>query len=240
VEAIFEARFTAKHDAAGDLLPGLLFAKLGSEYPKLEPTALASVPRQARAQDENLRYMASQQFSAETRKILVGDRAVVISQRVPYEGWNKFSTHIMNLMSILNGTNLIQTVERYSIKAINLLPEPEEKQLGLLNARFEIEGSRSPAKGFRFRTEVTAGDILMIIDIVTNAVVNIPGRNPIMGLLVSVDGLAVPKDTSEFWTTLKTRIDDLHKIVKRQFFGLLTDDAINELQPIWAESNELH
>lgn len=240
VEAIFETRFSAKKEGAGDLLPGLLFAKVGSELPAIEQLPLANIPRPAREQDVNLKYRPSHQFSGATRRILVGDRVVLLSQGPPYEGWGNFRSRIVELMGILKETQLVQAIERYSLKVINLFPAASGKQLELLNAHFNIEGGPVSEKGFRFRTEMTVGHTLAIIEIATNAVLTFAGSEPRVGMLLSIDGIAVPKDADDFWAALEQKIDGLHEIVKCQFFGLITEAALNQFEPIWADTNELH
>ncbi|MGH7933700.1 MAG: TIGR04255 family protein [Candidatus Binataceae bacterium] len=233
VEAIFELRFASERESVGDLLPGLLYRNLQSSYERVEALPLANVPREIREKDPNLKYLPSRQFSGGSRRILVGDHVVAISQRRPYEGWHSFRDHIIGLATYLKDTDLIQNVERYSLKGLNVVPSSQGGQLGLLNAKFEIEGRPAPEKGFHFRTEIESGELLIIVEIAPNATVQYPDQEQPTGLLISVDGIGIVTSTSEFWVQSPNEIDELHDCVKRHFFGLLTSDALEVLGPIW-------
>jgi uncharacterized protein (TIGR04255 family) len=238
VEAIFEIRFEPARGSAGDLLPGLLYAQLGGSYGQIQPLPLSNVPLQIRDADPNLKYAPSRQLvGGNNRRILVGDRVTSISQHRPYGGWTDFRGHIIQLIDVLKSTNLIQTVERYSLKGVNVIPAGSGAQLGALDAKFEIAGLAAPEKGFRFRTEIETGPFLTIVEVATNATVRFPSNDAASGLLLSVDTLATKSATSDLWSNRANRVDEIHDCLKRQFFSLLTDEALTALEPVWP-SNE--
>ena len=118
VTVLFEIRFTAKL-ALSNILPGILFSKLGCE--NIEPTPHAQIPEQIRRADPNLKYLPLVALKWQRYQVLVGDSSVVLSCDIPYLGWTDFRTHILSLINELEQTKLISEVERYSLKYVDVI-----------------------------------------------------------------------------------------------------------------------
>lgn len=138
-------------------------------------------------------------------------------------------------------TKLAATAERYSLKYVNLLEMSPESQLSLLNARFELAGESVSHKGFRLRAERHGGGVITIIELSTGAVVQLPDGNH-AGLLFNVDSIreTIATDSpNEVLDDPYRHLDRLHETCKGTFFGLLTDETISSLGPMW-NNEDLH
>jgi uncharacterized protein (TIGR04255 family) len=238
VEAVFELRFAPVKESAGDVLVGLLYSAF-QNFQTIEPLPLSSIPREAREKDDHLRYLASHRLTGDGRHLIVGDRVVGLAYSPVYKGWTSFQGEIRELLAAVHETKLIQNPERISIKFVNIVPALPDKQLSILNARFEIANQMAPERGFRFRTEVASGEYITIIEIVTNTAANLP-EGVRSGLLLNVDTLRTAA-IQDIWKTPAEYLDQLHAIVRQVFFSLLTTEALNDLGPEWEEQkDDLH
>jgi uncharacterized protein (TIGR04255 family) len=235
-EATFEFRYKPARSPIAQLLPGLLFAKLGGEYDRSEATPIAAIPEQLRSVDPNLRYQAEYRLSGDRASIFIGERVAGVSVTQPYEGWRRFRPRIDQFLKIVQESNLIATVERFSIKFVNVIPAAPDSQLDLLNLRLEIGGVKPPENGFRFRTEINDEAFLRVIDIATNAEVQFPNSEKASGLLLSLDCLRVLKG-EDFWQMYQSEIESVHHQLKELFFGLITPKSLESMGPSYRENN---
>lgn len=233
IEAVFELRFASGKSAAGDLLPGLLYQALGSYYSEVQPLPLANVPRDVREKDANLRFRPTHRLIGETRQLQVGDRVALISQTRPYEGWAHFKERITEFLAAIRDTKLVDRVERYSFKCVNLVEAEIGGQLSRLNARLEMGGQPVKERGFRLRTEWDSEPYLSIVQVGTNANANLVSGS-IQGMLLEVDTVR-QSDAGGILEDANERLDEIHDIAKPKFFSMLTEAATSELDPVWGD-----
>ena len=229
VEAAFELRFEPRKESAADLLVGLLYTSLKSYQQRVQALPAANVPRPIRDTDPRLRYLASHQLSGDGEHVLIGDRALSLS-KTKYRGWRELKESIKALLQAARGTELIGLLERYSLKAVNILPVEPGQALGSLNAKFEIANRPAAEQGFQFRTEFVSGELTTIIEIAANANVTIEGQVK-SGMLIGVDTVR-SKGAEGLWDDMERRLEELHSELKNLFFELLTPATIKALGPM--------
>lgn len=237
LDAIFELRFVPTNAAAGDLLPGLLFQEFGSDYAEVTPLPMASVPRELREADANLRFQPSYRLRGGNRRIDVGQRVLDIGFGFPYPGWETTRTSVASVLGFLPKTKLIKAAERISFRYINVVPVPAvcTRQLEALEAKFEVLGNHAPEVGFRLRMEIPKGKCTTIIQIQTGATATVEGGRSREGILVDVDTLRMVKD-EELWGSKERLLDEVHLVLKEAFFSLLTKETIESLGPKWGQN----
>jgi uncharacterized protein (TIGR04255 family) len=236
VEAIFELRFQpAKLDVA-TLLPGLLFNEFSPQYTIVSRLPIMELPETILTTDPYFYYTPQIKLESDifNQSILIGNRVISLSNYKPYSGWEKFSADIFNLIDKLKNTNLIDYIERFSLKYVNALHNDPFNSLKYLNINcnlMDYDLTNEAIKGTSFRTEIIINDILCIIQITYPAIINIIKNNEqINGILFDIDCiLNVPKDTT--WIFVKDSINKLHATIKNLFYNLLTKDALNLLGP---------
>jgi uncharacterized protein (TIGR04255 family) len=232
-ETIFEIRFEPTISAAGDILPGLLYSAMKSEYPDVTPLPMANVPRGAREKNPELHYQPSHRLKGKSSSVQVGDRVVSLSI-MEYPGWTRFRGMLEGLIDVMKGTGFIKRAERFSLKYLNVIEMPAtEKQLPLINARVELCGSTPIERGFHLRAELDEGKCITIVQIAPNATAKLLLTNKeVSGLLIDIDTIRFEVG-NELWTNRTALLEECHLMAKRTFFSLLANTTLEKLKPVW-------
>ena len=82
VDAVFEIRFDAMSDRA-EILPGILFQQIDPK-PKMERLPTADIPQPLRSNNPNLRYAHIQRLDLGNFFVLLGDRSLAVTCKMPY------------------------------------------------------------------------------------------------------------------------------------------------------------
>jgi len=137
IEAVFEMRFQTDV-LASNILSGIFFTKL--EGVKIEK--LPEIPQPIREVNPLFRYSPQFRLIWKGYSILLGDSVFALASGLSYEGWSNFKKTILQLVGIVEKANVIKTIERYSLKYVDLIETHSIKeQLTLL--KFDLKlGSR--------------------------------------------------------------------------------------------------
>ncbi len=234
VESVFEIRFQPAVESLGELLPGLLFNNFSKKFPKIESLPLAQIPSELLKNDPKLMYTASRQLVGDHYILMIGNRVLTLSGGKPYEGWPKFQAEILSLVDFVKGTNLIQSVERFSIKYTNAIPyRNRDEKLSSLSLNATLGPFNLTQIGFQLRTEFERDGFINILNIVPEAsIVPRNSRNAIEGLLIDIDTIYQSKNPL-IWEKLPKLLEDAHDTVKSIFYSIVTKDTIEFLRPVW-------
>jgi uncharacterized protein (TIGR04255 family) len=234
---VFELRFAPRTDAIVGLLPGILFAELGSDYARSETLPLASLPAQFRASDPNLRYQQQIRLTGKSSSIFVGDQVAGISVMAPYPGWDHFWPRIEQLIGVLRKSNLVARTERASLKSVNLLPSsPGQNPLTTLNLSVQLAGHDVPHMGFALRTELNDERFLRIVEIAGQATLNLPGMASRAGTLLSIDCIRSIPDERAFWDSAPKFVGEIHVELRELFFRLISEETLQSFKPIYQDT----
>jgi len=235
IEALWEIRFTSAKPSVADLLPGILFKALPNKYPNIVRLPAADIPAPIAEHDPNLRYVPKVRLEGGNQAIQIGEHVISLSCRRPYSGWEAFSTDIRTLIGIVRDTGLIERPERFSLKYIDLIQLEEPPTLGCLNLNLRIGEYEIDARPVQLRTEIKEDDLLHIIQIVSPAEASIPGEpDKLRGVLLDIDSIR-PIQEGESWPEVECNLDVVHSASKKMFFGLLTAETIERLEPEYQE-----
>lgn len=231
VEATFELRFSSADGPVGDVLPGMLFARLRERYRTVEALPAAQVPRVVRDGDATLRYMPTHRLLGGDAAVQIGDHVLSVVAPARYPGWTAFGTTIREVLDALRQTELPLELERHSLKYLNVLDAPVGQQLGLLEATLLVQGSALPETAMALRFERSSGDHTLIVQLRTGVEVMREGIERRRGLMVDVDAIAGSQGA--FWERSEEHLHATHEIVKQSFFALLKESTIETLGPSW-------
>ena len=231
LEALFEVRFTSAFPAS-TVLPGLLFSKLEGDK-RIEQLAVAQIPLAIRDADPHLRFAPISRLIWKQFHINIGDNNVSIACQSPkYPGWLAFKEAINEILNILIEIHIVESVQRYSIKYINLIPsESLEEQVSFINFNVTLANHRLTNEAFQLRLEVNEGQLVNVISIMSSAEIVLPDDSVRKGVIVDIDTIAILNDVS--LETLVGRFDDTRKVNKIKFFDCLTQKTIESLEPIY-------
>jgi uncharacterized protein (TIGR04255 family) len=134
IEAIWEIRFSPAKPLVAGLLPGILFESSPKKFDNVVKLSFPNLPDFAMEHDPNLRYIPRIRLEGGNLSVQVGNRVLSLSCRRPYCGWSKFSSEIRQLIKVVRKTELIDRLERFSLKYIDLieLQEPIGRGSGVL------------------------------------------------------------------------------------------------------------
>jgi uncharacterized protein (TIGR04255 family) len=233
VEATFEVRFAA-NAPAGELLPGMLFGPLRGHFTNIVPMPLAQIPRQLRQLQPEFAYQPSNAIIGDRKRLGIGDRVVNVSFSRPYPGWGVVRPVIEDVLRAIQGTALVVTVERVSLRFTNIITF--DKDLSTLRVSFVLGDFKDFLPSRSLRAEIRHGGFTHIVQISTAADVTqaVPGTPvfSVSGLLVDVDSLA-NGPIQDPWTTIPNVLEELHVAEKQVFFGLLTAETIQRMDPVY-------
>lgn len=231
IEAVWEIRFTTRKPAVGDLLPGFIFKALPDRYPNIVRLPVADIPAPIREHDPKLRYVPSIRLEGGNQAIQIGEHVVSLNCQRPYSGWKTFSRDIHTLINIVRDTGLIDRLERFSLKYIDLIELDQPPSLSCLNLELKMAGYEISSQPMQIRTEIDESDVTHIIQIMLPAEVFFPGESRrATGVLLDIDSVRAIKE-GEDWIDLERYLDDVHWSSKKMFFSLLTPETIASLEP---------
>lgn len=233
VEAVFELRFIPALEAGAELLLGSLYAPMTGRFPTLTRLPAAVLTDALIKLEPHLKFQPRIRLSGDRFSLLLGDYSLVVAASCPYAGWNEYKAAISETLSLANQAGVVKSVERFSLKYINLLPAGTVRaQFGktLFNSRL---GGRDLLTNLTFtKTEFVEDGFTNIVELAPQSSAEINGKK-ITGLLVNVDTIATKVD--DFWNSFKAQIDKAHNVEKRIFFSILTPETIKEYGAVYSE-----
>jgi uncharacterized protein (TIGR04255 family) len=231
IEAVWEIRFASDKKAVADLIPGLIYKALPTRYPNTVRLPIADIPAQITERDPNLRYAPKIKLEGSNQAVQIGEHVLSLSCRRPYSGWMKFSSDIRSLISVGRDTGLIDHLERFSLKYIDLIELDSQPNLTRLNMEIRLSGIPISNEPVQIRAEIVEGEFIHIIQVVSPAEASLPAdKTKLKGVLLDIDTICFinPKGS---WNEIETRLDAVHESSKKHFFNLLTAETIASLEP---------
>jgi uncharacterized protein (TIGR04255 family) len=230
LEAVWEIRFRRAKPSVFELLPGLIYQAQSGKYPRSVRLPAADIPSAVTEVDASLRYLPKIRLEGDNYAVQVGEHAVSLSCRRPYAGWESFSKEIRTLVDLFRGTGLIEQLERFSLKYVDLIALNEPPDLGCLDVEVKLGRYQISTRPIHLRSELREEDLIHIIQIVSPARVVLPGGEKLAGVLLDIDTIC-PLEEGESWDVLENRLEGVHAASKRMFFGLLTAETLRALEP---------
>jgi len=232
IDAIFEVRFTSQIPAS-IILPGILYNNLDGDK-KLDSLPVAQVPKNVRDADPNLRYAPLSRIDWTIFFISISDYSVLISCKYPYCGWKQFKPAIDKLIAILDESGIIDKVERYSMKYIDLIPSQEiQQKVAMINFDVSIANHKLEKEQFHLRIEIPSNDFVHAVQVVSTAQVVLHNGIQMEGLLIDIDTFVAQFNDSlkSLRKDLLDRLEAIHLANKTMFFNCLRPDALKQLEP---------
>lgn len=238
VECIVEIRFRPANESAEELIPGLAFGRLKDIFARTTRQPVAELPRALRDADPNLQYQPTHRLEGEGVSLLLGARIAAVAFRKPYPGWEKVFPLVLRSLNGIAETGLIRSVERVSIKYVNILTEGRDP-LDLSQVAVDIRFGKFDLKGtgIVIRGEIERDGCLSVVEISPGAKVVLQGDRGIEtlnGLLLNVDTI-ISGPFNDFQNELSGLLTTIHDAEKKIFFGLLTEPTLNRLGPRWQQ-----
>ncbi len=232
IDAIFEVRFIGSMPASV-ILPGIFFGKLPGQK-IIENLPIAQIPKPLRDADQNLKFAAISKIDWDAYFINVGDFSLSVSCKYPYPGWSKFRDAIAQAIEILDSAGIVETVERYSLKYIDLFPATTNREkVSMLNMKVMIADHELKEEPFQMRMEISKDELIHAVQIVSSANAVLHNGLTKDGLVVDVDTIAVIDGISMeiLLNDFSKKLDSIHSANKSMFFDCLRSETIAALGP---------
>ena len=234
IDAIFELRFSSS-DSASNILPGFLFGALEGDK-KIERLPAAEMPKQLRDSDPNLQFAPQVRLLWTDYVISIGDHNLSIGCKYPYPGWDAFKKAILGIINVVKGIPFIQTVNRFSMKYIDIIPSKGlQEQISLINTSIGIGGHVLEKEHFALRIDIPENETIHIVNITSSAVAKLQDGSTRNGIIVDIDTIADAKNQEfEQWIgELPEKLDIIHLANKKMFFKCLNPETIDSLEPVY-------
>jgi uncharacterized protein (TIGR04255 family) len=153
-----------------------------------------------------------------------------LSCRRPYSGWENFKSTIFELAEKLRETGLLGTVERFSLKYIDIIPVRTQPSLDPLDIDLQLGALSISNYPVQLRTEIAKNSFIHIVQIVTPAKAMAPTGESFEGVLFDIDTIYRTGD-DDFWRVFSDNLANAHTSSKQMFFDLLKEDTIEQLEP---------
>lgn len=167
--------------------------------------------------------------------ILMGDRNVLVCCKMPYQGWRVFKSHISNILGLINETKIIQYIQRYSMKYVDLLePRTETDRINQLQATISIGQYTLNNQVFSLRVEIPHEEFLNIVNISSSEQIIVDHIVIREGIIVETDTIfTMPNEMSfsDWYTGHREKIENIHLENNRMFFNSLKSETIQALEP---------
>jgi len=233
IEAVWEIRFKKTNPSIAELLPGLIFKEMHQRYPGISRLPAADIPSAIIDRDSSLRYVPKIRLDGGTRAIQIGEYVLGLSCRRPYPGWDAFSADIRALVNLVQETGLITSLERFSLKFVNLIETNQPPKLDSLNVELRVGDKANDESPVLIRTEMRTKEFVHIIQIVSPAEVVLPDeQSSRSGVLLDIDTIAFLQGDNS-WLEMNNLLDEGHLAAKNIFFELLSRDTINKMEPVY-------
>lgn len=233
-DAIFELRFSSKSPASS-ILPGILFSALPEEK-VIEQLPAAQFSKQFRDTDPNLQYAPVVRLIWKEFFILVSDRSLAVACKIPYPGWSEFKDAIIKVIKVLSDSSVIENIQRYSLKYVDLIPSNNLKeQVSFINFIARLGDHKLEKEVFQFRIEIPQDKYIHAILIVSSAVLTLNDGTKKEGIVIDIDSICNIDNQSfnDFNTGFNEKLDDIHLKNKEMFFECITPETLKYLEPIY-------
>lgn len=231
VESLIEVRIGSAREPMPDVVPGLVFSKLADRFNRTEVLPLASLPRDLRESNPLLKFQAYHRLLGDKFVLSVGDRVIALSRLAPYGGWDDFKGTIVDLLTVLEDSELVEQVVRYSMKSLNIIPAMTERQLDMIELTARLNDEPLPDHGFTLRTELNDERWVRIVEVAPNTRTVSRSGGQFEGLRLNVDCIRGLDGGGGTLATVREGLEELHEECKKLFFSILTEQTLKRLDP---------
>lgn len=235
LEAVCEMRFAGNGGGAPALLPGILTSKFGKVVPKFDALPVSSIPEPIRRSDANLKYAPLVRLSGDEFAISVGENVISVSSAPrKYPGWTALQPFALSVFEAAIQADILGSIERISVKYVNLLPSAKgAKEVADLTKLVVKFGDHSLLnEPLQLRAEIRSGNLVTVVQVISSAHVEVSPSENLSGVVLDVDTIWMSGkiDADQIGKVL----DEAHQEEKRIFFSVITDTALNAMEPQYA------
>lgn len=220
VDAIIEVRFETKMNP--NVVFALIYGKVREKFDgkKVLSLPFSQMPPDIIRQDPALKYKPLYRIEGDECSLQIGAQMIALSSKVPYIGWNRFSTMFYEIVNLC--FECFDKVSRLGLRYINFF---EGDISNKININFSLSEKYEPSR-LNIQAEVVVDDIPSTIQYTPNAV-----WQEKAGAVIDIDTFKSYTDGSPGLKELFSDIESVHTCEKTVFCSLLKDEFLQKLKP---------
>ena len=234
IDATFEVRFTCKVPASV-VIPGLLFNSLDGNK-VIESLPLSQLPKPVRDADPGLKYAPLSRIDWGQFFVNCGDNSLSVNCKYPYAGWGKFKPAIITVITALKNSNIIELVERISMKYVDIISSTDGQQkVSMINCQVSIAGHTLVKEPYQLRIEIPRDDFTHAVQVVSSATALLHTGEKKDGLIVDVDTFSEQNGgtVNTLIENFPDKLEAMHSANKAMFFECITETTLQSLEPVY-------
>ena len=175
IDAVFELRMQSSFPLSS-VLTGIFFSKLDGEK-IIENLPITNLPKQFRDTDPNLKFAPLIKIHWGNFMLLISDQSVAVACKLPYPRWANLKDAIKTVINVIEESNLITGIDRYSMKYVNIIDSSGIfNKADLVNLKMTLGDYTLSNQNFQLRIEIPDNNFISAIQIVSDANVVLPNE----------------------------------------------------------------
>lgn len=226
-DTVVEYRFLS--DLPYEILPGLVYQELKDSFSVLHRPNTQAIWQFDPQRSIQFGGVEGVQLFSEYVNIRIADRLLIFNLMEKYPGWTSYFRCVGDVVKNLFEKRLVKSVSRIGLRYIS--EYPGMSVLEVMKERPVLSLPQGEGQNITYRTEIRTEDytiVLNVADRVAKQDVVLPES---FFSLIDIDVFKVFAPPLPDTETVLCVTDQLHKIEKEVFFGLLNDDYIQTLNP---------
>lgn len=227
-ESIMEVRFDSNFDES--VVFGIIYSQIKAEYLEIIKLPILEMPPSLRTTDPNLKYIPYYRIVSKENKntlIQIGPKVFSVVITNDYPGWRKFLDVIEYGLQKLESSGVVSKITRFSLRYINFF---SENILLKSNLAIQLNNSSLNYLNTSMRIEIPDENFLNILSVSNNAIKQ--SENEIIkGSIIDIDTV-MQVDLPNFFTDRTDLLESCHKVEKKLFASLLSEEYVKTLNKI--------
>lgn len=225
-EAVIEIRFES--EIPEEAVFGIVWSRLNKLFDNTEECPILQIPKNLRDADPNLKFVPQYKFTCENSTCQLNPRAVGISMN-KYSDWSDFYNEAMKVVEAVHDV-LFKKIIRMGVRYINLFDfDIFSSDKLLLNVK--IGAHEDCSENIITRAVFCQDDIKTTVICQNNANVLLKDKPKFTGSILDIDSFFETEFFPENHKKIGEKLISIHKVLKKEFFTILSEDYIKQLQP---------
>ena len=235
IDSVIEFRFETSLPA--DAIFGVYYSQVRDQFPEFKKLQAADIPEEIRKIDTNLKHAPHYQAENGPFRLNLGPNVISISVVNEYVGWEEnFKPFIASIVERLKKADIVTKFTRIGLRYIDFFKEDIFSKI-TISINYQNEKLKTfqdlplEPKQTHISLIVESGQFTTRLNIQNNTYININNKSGI-GSIIDTDTFYEKNEGFNF-DHLEKLIPDIHECSVNIFFGILKQDFIESLNPVY-------
>jgi len=226
-EANIELRFES--NVPTDAVFGIVYSAVKNSYGDPTPMPIVQLPAFVIDSDPNLQYQAHYKIAKDDFLLQIGPRVIALAAVGDYPGWSEYRNEAVSVLRMIEKLDFISGVLRFGLRYINTFEFDIFEKIKL---QIALSGGPIASKESYVRLLSEDENFNTLLQVANGAMIQTDDGVQTKGSLVDIDVSLRPINGSLF-SDIESILDRAHNIEKQQFFELLQEDFLQQLNPTY-------